>query len=319
MANLPSNTFMFNYNAKDYNSTTHTFPKTTGQLFNNDLVLTGSSFPVVYEDYLDFTSNTNAWKGFYPDSSFDRTDTTTGRSLTFIYKTSGFTANDRNLFANRYNSYNYMIRGTMFHTLQSGFLSLAPPTNPQICVIRVSSNGYSERKFVDSEGITINSVTSSTIDYGGEAGGFGFFSGFGNQNSELFKGKFYWMYCSFETLTDEEVLQVIKYNENSSVFELSTDALTFSYESSSSIITVTSSDNPWTATTQDSWITINPNTGDTGETNVTVTVSSNYFTDRTGTVSFTDGKETLQLTVTQKNRVDYIPFKKLFINGDRIN
>lgn len=102
-------------------------------------------------------------------------------------------------------------------------------------------------------------------------------------------------------------------------FELSTSALTFSSIASSSTITVTSSDNPWTASTTDSWITINPITGDTGETNVTVTVSSNYFTDRTGTVSFTDGKETLQLTVTQKNRVDYIPFKKLFINGDRIN
>ena len=316
MANLPSNTFKFNYNAKDYNSTTHTFPKTSGQLFNNDLVLSGSSFPVVYEDYLEFTSNTNACKGFYSDS-FDRTDTTTGRSLTFIYKTADWGAGGGNLFANRYNHYNYMVRPTVFHTIDGSFLRLSPTTNPQICVIRVSSNGYSERKFVDSNGITINSVTSSTIDYGSAAGGFGFFAGYADRNTELFKGKFYWMYCSFETLTDEEVLQVIKYNEGID-FELSTSALTFTSEASSSTVTVSSSENPWTATTQDDWITLSQSTGNTGETTITVSVSSSIFSDRTGTVSFTDGEETIYLTVNQKKNTS-VRLRNIYLENNRID
>lgn len=213
MPSLPSNTFMFNYNARQYDSSTYTFPKTTGQLFDVDLTLNGE--PYTYTDeyvgfngkslYMGYAFSSNAQNPFNRVSS--------ASSFTFIYKTSGFTTGDSNLFCNRNTNYNYMVRGNMLHTSQSGFLSLTPSSSPEICVIRVNSNGNSERKFVDSNGNTLQITTASTISWGGINNGIGFFAGYAT-GDEYFQNRFYWMYCSMETLTDAEVLQVIQYNEN---------------------------------------------------------------------------------------------------------
>ena len=73
------------------------------------------------------------------------------------------------------------------------------------------------------------------------------------------------------------------------------------YESGgTSQITVSSTNSVWTATTQDSWITLSQSTGSTGDTNVTITVSSTSE-PRTGHVEFTDGNRTLTLSVTQND------------------
>ena len=211
---------MFNYNAKEYNSSTKTFPKTEGQLFDEDLVLSGGNPLSVGEDYVYF-GNTGVYMGkTYSTTSanpFNRN--ASNKSFTLIYKTSGFTSGGANLFANRGGSYNYMVRGNMFHTNQSGFLSLTPNAHPQICLIRIYADGKSERKFLDSSGNVLQSTSASSITYGSASNAAGFFSGYGNQGAEYFTSYFYWMYCSLETLTDEEVKKVIAYNENSSVFE----------------------------------------------------------------------------------------------------
>lgn len=99
--------------------------------------------------------------------------------------------------------------------------------------------------------------------------------------------------------------------------ELSTSALTFTSGASSSTVTV-SSNNPWTATTQDDWITLSQLTGDTGETTITISVSSNIFSDRTGTVSFTDGEETIYLTVNQKKNTS-VRLKNIYLENTRID
>jgi hypothetical protein len=44
-----------------------------------------------------------------------------------------------------------------------------------------------------------------------------FFRGFSNQNSEIWGGDFYWIYMTRNTLTDEQIQQVIDYNENLTV------------------------------------------------------------------------------------------------------
>ena len=315
MANLPSNTFMFNYNAKNYDPSTYTIPKTEGQLFAQNIVL--NTEPESYDDTSIYFGNKQSKYTYIYDNSnlnpFERHSP--NNSFTFIYKTSGFTSSSTNLFANRYGGYNYMVRGSMLHTSQSGFLNLAPNTSPEICVIRVNSDGSCERKFVDENGITLRITTSSSITWGGSSRGVGFFCDV--QYGEYFANRFYWMYCSMETLTDAEVLKVIQFNENTKTFELSTDSLTYSYSGGSQNVIVTS-DNPWTASTTDSWITISSSTGDTGETTVIVTVGSTILTNRTGTVTFTDGEDTLTLTVNQ-TKYDGFPINKLYINGDRIN
>ena len=101
-------------------------------------------------------------------------------------------------------------------------------------------------------------------------------------------------------------------------FKLSTSALTFTSEASSSTVTVISSENPWTASTVDSWITLSQSTGNTGETTITVSVSSTIFSDRTGTVSFTDGENIAELTVNQKKNAS-VRLKNLYLENTRID
>ncbi len=88
--------FHFNYNAKEYDSTTHTFPKKNGQLFNQDLVLVNApkSYAGYYVDFGNNTAKTSAaWFGYNWDSAssnpFNRNYL--NRGLTFIFKTSGYT------------------------------------------------------------------------------------------------------------------------------------------------------------------------------------------------------------------------------------
>lgn len=215
MANLPSNTFMFNYNAKDYNPATYTFPKTTGQLFDYDLTLNGAPYSYT-DEYVNFAGKTiymGKTYNSYSENPFRRNSS--NNNFTFIYKTGSFTQSNQNLFSNRSTSaYNYMVRGNMFHTSTSGFLGFTAVTSPQIFVIRVNTNGSCERKQVDIDGNTLYIATASTISWGSEtSNAVGFFSGYGDQSAENFQDVFYWMYCSLETLTDAEVLQVIQYNE----------------------------------------------------------------------------------------------------------
>ena len=315
MASLPSNTFMFNYNARFYDPATYTFAKTKGQLFDEDLVLntapnsyTEDSVVITNGAYMGKTYSSNA------DNPFNRSSSL-GNSFTFIYKTSGFIAYSNNLFANRNSNYNYMVRDNMFHTSSSGFLSLTPPNDPQICVIRINSNGTSERKFVDESGNTLAITTASTVSWGSINDGVAFFAGYAN-GGEYFNATFYWMYCSLETLTDEEVLKVIQWNENPSSFSISTVSETVTANGSSFNVDI-ESENPWTASTQSDWITLSSTTGSTDAT-ITVTVAYNQFATRTGTVTFTDGEDTLTLTVTQQEN-NLIPIMKLYKNGRRIN
>lgn len=313
---------MFNYNAREYNSSTYTFPKTQGQLFNEDLVLNGRNPSIIGEDYVYF-GNSRAYMGkTYSTTSanpFNRDSS--NKSFTFIYKTSGFTSGSENLFANRGSGYNYMVRGSMFHTSQSGFLNLTPSTHPQICLIRIYADGRSERKFLDSSGNILQSTSASSISYGSASNAAGFFSGYGNSGSEYFQSYFYWMYCSLETLTDAEVLQVIKYNENSGpTFEVDTTAITATYSATTSSVTLTTEDDMnWTASTLNNWITVSPASG-TGSATITISLAKNTsYTQRVGTVSLTNGENVIEIECTQEKYPLLVPKNNIYREGNLIN
>lgn len=204
---LPEVPFMFNYHSKDV--TGDSLVKTPGQLFDNNVTI--GNVPKLADGALDFRNG--AWYGGWNFGSaaanpFNRDSS--HKSFTFIYKTSGFTGSSNNLFANRSNSgtYNYMVRGNMFHTSSSGFLNMTPSQSPQTVVIRINPDGTSERWCVE----TGQKVTDGNITYGGLNNGIGFFSGYSDMSSEGFGGVLYWMYCSLEALTDAEIQQVIDYN-----------------------------------------------------------------------------------------------------------
>lgn len=106
-----------------------------------------------------------------------------------------------------------MVRSTVFHTSDGNFLELTPVTDPQIFVIRVSSDGTAVRKEIDGSGNTIQSVSGSVF-YGSTCNQFNFFKGGVPQGEcEDFGSTFYWMYCSLEALTDEQILDVVQYND----------------------------------------------------------------------------------------------------------
>ena len=65
-------------------------------------------------------------------------------------------------------------------------------------------------------------------------------------------------------------------------------------------ITVISTNNNWTAETQDDWLTLNQSTGLTGETNITVTISS-AAAPRTGHIYISDGNKNDIVTIIQND------------------
>lgn len=208
--------FMFNYNAKLYNPVTYTFEKTDGQLFDEDLTL--NKAPYSYTSDSVYFGNTQAYTGRtgYTNNNNPFNRDASNCTLTFIYKTSGWTNNDgwTRIFANRYPSgtYNWWILGNRINE----FILNCPNYNPQICVIRVNADGSAIRKFLDTDGNVVASATTASMNwYQGTAQGFGFFHGYGNggDTREYFNKTFYWMFCSLEALTDEEIQQVIDYNE----------------------------------------------------------------------------------------------------------
>lgn len=321
MASLPSKPFMFNYNAREYNSSTRTFPKTQGQLFDEDLVLTNGSPRAIYEDHLDM-GNASVYMGkqYSTAASNPFNRNSSNNSFTFIYKTSGFTSGNSNLFGNRDSSYNYMVRGNMFHTSQSGFLSLTPSSYPEICLIRIYADGKSERKFLDSSGNVLQSTSASSISWGGASNGVGFFAGY-RTGGEQFNATFYWMYCSLETLTDAEVLKVIQYNENTGpTFEVDTTAITATYSATTSSVTLTTEDDVvWTASTLNDWITVSPVSG-TGSATITISLAKNTaYMQRAGNVTLTNGENVIEIECTQEKHPLLVPKNNIYREGRLVN
>lgn len=324
MVTLPSNTFICNYNARDYVANTKTFPRTAGQSLERDIVLEGTPTAHTEDGYVAF--NGSQYASLYFNSAaenpFNRYNTATGRSLTIIYKTTSFS---QNLLANRgYSSsngygdyYNYMVRGSMFHTSTSGFLSMSPSTSPYIMYIRVNSDGTCERKCVTTGQI----VSASSIEYGNNPTSVGFFRGFGGSSlGETYSGNFYWIYVSTETLTDEEIQKVIAYNESTTTFKTDVTAITASYNSTTCAVTLTTEEGmEWTASTTNDWITISPSQG-TGSSVFIVTVAKNTaYAARNGLITVTNGEDTIEITVGQEKHPLLVPKNNIYRGGNRIN
>ena len=169
----------------------------------------------------------------------------------------------------------------------------------------------------DSQTIT---NTTSNIYWGSQSNIITFFaSSWGNTNNfyEHFTNKFYWMYCSNECLTDEEIQEVIEYNNSpsSNVFKINKKSIEFKYSGGTDTVTLQST-KPWAASTLN-WISLSQTTGETDAT-ITVTTGQNTGGVRTGAITFTNGEDTLTCTITQGMNNTF-PIKKIYRNGRRIN
>lgn len=206
---LPDVPFTVNYNAKQYNASTKTLLKTEGQLADVDAVITEGT-PTVHDGYLTIAANTRATISGY-QNYFNRRNSTPNLTIISKQRTDG---NNGHMFANRDSDYNWMYRCysdrlRLHGTLERG--SLAVTTQPVIESVRVNSS-----RLLTYNNYTNNtSSTYSNFNYGGtNSGKFALFAGYASATGEWFVGDFYWVYMCQSTLTDEQVQQVINYNES---------------------------------------------------------------------------------------------------------
>lgn len=212
-ATLPNVPFTVNYNAKNYDASTKTFAKTEGQLANTDVTVNRTL--TAYDGYVTVSSGSRGVISGY-DDYFNRTNSTPNLTIISKQRTKG---NDCHLFANRTSSnYNWMYRTynfklTLHGTSEQGSLGLT--TQPVIESVRVDSNrSVTYNNYTDN-----TSNTVSDFNYGQTNGSVALFAGYTNNDTEWFSGDFYWIYMSQNTLTDEQVQEVINYNEGVSSIE----------------------------------------------------------------------------------------------------
>ena len=206
-ATLPDVPFTVNYNAKNYDANTKTLFKTSGQLADVDAVL--SKVPTVNDGYLTISNGTKATISGY-QTYFNRDNNNPNLTIISKQKTSGSSCH---MFANRGSTYNWMYRPydtklTLHGSSQQG--SVAVTTQPVIESVRVNSNRLATyNNYTDN-----TSSTYSSFSYGSaNSTGVALFAGYYGSGNEYFVGDFYWVYMSQNTLTDEQVQQVINYNE----------------------------------------------------------------------------------------------------------
>lgn len=211
-ATLPNVPFTVNYNAKNYDASTQTFAKTEGQLANTDVTVSGTL--TAHDGYVTVSRGSRGVISGYADY-FNRTNTTPNLTIISKQRTEGSYCH---LFANRDYNYNWMYRPysnklTLHGTYEQG--SVAVTTQPVIESVRVDSN----------RGVTYNNYTDNTsnsgsdYNYGETNGSVALFAGYTKGDTEWFVGDFYWIYMSQSTLTDEQVQEVINYNEHVSGYD----------------------------------------------------------------------------------------------------
>ena len=215
-ATLPDVPFVLNYNAKNYDASTHTIPYTQGALNEIDAVITGTTENIIdhHEDgYIQLTgSNSTTIRALVGTNNFSRSSS--NPNITIICKayTPG-SSTEGNILSNRYQSYNWMYRHkssilTFHGTSEKGSIAVSN-TEPNTCSVRIDSS-----RLLRYNNWTQNTTsTYSSFNYGSNSDGGALFAGYYSNSGEMWKGVFYWIYMSQNTLTDAQIQEVIDYNE----------------------------------------------------------------------------------------------------------
>ena len=339
MANLPNKPFVFNYNARDYDPATFTIPKTSGQTMDMDMVWTATTSSIrdqiaLVDDHLAIPESATSIFTF-PSSGANPMSYTSINDvdLTVVFKAkySGTGTNRGTFVASQRvsnGSYaNWMVRigsrenNPASDTRISFVVGTTQPNLdnaiPYTCGDTITA-AVRTQKSGSSIGVSINRLdvpasTSFTNNYTNVYGSENIFF----FNLPYFQGDFYWCYASREVLTDEEIQQVVRYNES----KFGPDSTGTTIAASGGTATANlDSETGLTATTTSPWITVSPASGDSGTTAITFTVKKNYFAARTGVVVFTDDNvDTAEYTITQEGSDKLVPYEKMYRNDRRIN
>jgi hypothetical protein len=207
--------FMFNYNAKDFSPETLTLRNTPGALWENDLVLNGTGF-TVEGSHLRIEPGTYASFNF-PSSGANPFNRSGQDKLTLIAKVKGESATDYSVFSCRSASsgYCYMFRegsaGTDCFYLHDtrpygAATSLTVRSLPNIVGVRAEKGTVRLYSFTDN-----TKGTPQNVSWGQYSDAISLF--YGGCEGEFWAGDFYWIFLSLDALTDDEIAQVIDYNE----------------------------------------------------------------------------------------------------------
>lgn len=212
---LPNVEFELNYNAKLYDSTTHSIPNHEDAHTEVDMVFQSGYYPTYTEgsDHITWPTLQNGPAlGSSVNPNFNRTSS--APNLTIIAKALTTTSGAQALFVNRGTNYNWMFRWyktrlTLHGTSETGQIAVSD-SEPNIAWARVNSSvqvdygNYTQQTTVQPVAFTYGSQNNL---------GPAFFRGYSNQNAEIWGGDFYWIYMTKNTLTNEQIQQVIEYNE----------------------------------------------------------------------------------------------------------
>ena len=221
---LPSVPFSVNYNAKEYNAGTYTIPQTNGQLQNVD-AFCNVGYNIVdhsSDGYITINSGTRMVFSGNNGTYLLRYNNLTGCSFTVVSK--ALTRSGYSLFTNR-SGYgrNYMYRQDTTYAYLCGTgntgsdTCLCSPSEPNILSVRVYYDESSNQYMAKWDNWTTN-VSSNPVEYQFNTeyitNGGALFCDYSDSDSEFWQGNFYWLYMTQNTLTDEQIRQVIDYNEN---------------------------------------------------------------------------------------------------------
>ena len=221
---LPSKPFVLNYNAKNYDAATHSIPYTNGQSKQVNAVQNYGSNTIVdhsEDGYISITGDTRLTVSG-GTTSLSRTNTQAGCSMTIVSKAR--TGTFYSIITNRgsYSDINWMWRyptnGIFLHGSNSYnkvTYYTTTSASPIVASVRVSWNGSSVQQQINDW--TNNGSYSGAFQYGSTSDSGALFCDYLKENAEFWRGDFYWVYLSQEVLTDEEIQQVIAYNEEGGV------------------------------------------------------------------------------------------------------
>lgn len=213
---LPDVPFMFNYNAKNYSN--GVIPNAAGALFEYDCTLSNKNVVDYYGVYLTFNADGN-FSHTYSSSANNPFNRTGSQPMTIVMKTRTVNnGGDNHPLANRGTDYNY----NWMARIGSGYQWLHTNNSYYSNAISVpyvygAENIVAYRCLDNGKGYAQNYSTGvvgeiKNTNWGRSTNTINFFDG--GYSGEIFLGDFYWMYCSLEQLTDEQIQQVIEYNEN---------------------------------------------------------------------------------------------------------
>ena len=214
--------FVLNYNAKVYNSSTHTIPMTSGQSNNIDCVLTGDVQNVVaYQDHISLVNTSNVKALVTGAGGFN-----IHCGMTIVAKAFKTTnSQDSDLLVNRTTSnYNWMFRWTNEKVAVHGSSQIngvaVSASEPNIVSVVISSDGTCENNFyvgfknhTTGDELIVDGFKFGSTDI---TSGGTMFAEYANNDADahFWKGDFYWIYMTDSILTDYSIQKVIEYNES---------------------------------------------------------------------------------------------------------